>query len=155
MSERRTGMTSIVMNTTKLVTGLIAVFGIYIALTGHISPGGGFAGGVILAAAGVLVVLAFGGKFSQRLVTESHTHVWDAAGAAGFLVVGLCGYFTGGFFMNFVPLGKVHKLFSGGMIPLSNLAILVKVGAGLLGAFLALSAFRPTSGPLHKPDMES
>ncbi|HAU38896.1 MAG TPA: sodium:proton antiporter, partial [Phycisphaerales bacterium] len=53
-----TGMTLIVRSTAKLVTGFIAVFGIYIALTGHLSPGGGFAGGVILAAAAILIVLA-------------------------------------------------------------------------------------------------
>ena len=54
------GMSLIVKNTARLVAGFIAVFGIYIALTGHLSPGGGFAGGVILAAAAVLVILAFG-----------------------------------------------------------------------------------------------
>ena len=60
----------------------------------------------------------------------------------GFLAVALLGYLAGGFFVDFLPVGKLHHLLSGGTIPLSNLAILVKVGAGLAGAFLALSAFR-------------
>ena len=139
---KTSGMTSIVKDTARLVAGFIAVFGVYIAATGHLTPGGGFAGGVILAAAAVLVVLAFGKEFSAKLIDESRCHVWDAAGAAGFLAVALCGYFVGQFFTNFLSLGEAHTLRSGGGIPLSNLAILVKVGAGLAGAFLALSAFR-------------
>ena len=140
------GMTLIVKNTTRLVAGFIAVFGVYIAATGHLSPGGGFAGGVILAAAAVLVVLAFGKESAGAMLSERQCHVWDAAGATAFLAVALCGYFVaGGFFANFLPLGDTHTLRSGGAIPLSNLAILVKVGAGLAGAFLALSAFRLTT----------
>jgi len=142
MSE---GMTPIVKNTARLVSGFIAVFGVYIALTGHLSPGGGFAGGVILAAAGVLIVLAFGRVTAERIFTPSQCHLWDAAGAGLFLAVAVIGYFSGGFFVNFIAhisKGQVGKLFSGGTILVSNLFILIKVAAGLVGAFLALSAFR-------------
>ena len=147
------GMTPIVKNTARLVTGFIAVFGVYVAMTGHISPGGGFAGGVIFAAAGVLVVLAFGRHAAAGILTEAKCHLWDAGGALGFLVVALLGYFAGSFFFNFIsvmgkdkPIASLHELTSGGTIPLSNLAIMVKVGAGLAGAFLALSAFRRHAG---------
>ena len=152
------GMTPIVRNTTRLVSGFIVVFGTYIALTGHLGPGGGFAGGVILAAAGVLIVLAFGRQASAMILNEPKCHVWDAAGAMAFLLVALCGYFSGGFFVNFIgpqwgPLGGVHDLLSGGMIPLANLAILVKVAAGLAGGFLALAAFRRLDPPRHAEEL--
>ena len=148
-----TGMTSIVKNTARLISGFIAVFGIYIALTGHLSPGGGFAGGVILAAAAALVVLAFGRDVASKIVTEPRCHVWDAAGAGLFLLVALCGYFAGGFFVNFMARiaggrEQVGRLFSGGTILVSNLFILIKVAAGLAGGFLALAAFRRA----HMPD---
>ena len=137
----RHGMTLIVKNVTRLISGFIAVFGVYIAMTGHLSPGGGFAGGVIVAAAGVLIVLAFGGEAARKVVTESTCHVADAAGALGFLAVGLCGFFAGSFFARFVPIGRLHHLASGGTLPLSNLAIMVKVAAGLAGVFIALTAY--------------
>jgi len=140
------GMTPIVKNTARLVSGFIAVFGVYVALTGHLGPGGGFAGGVILAAAGVLIVLAFGSAVSRGLFTEGMCHVADSIGAGGFLVVALCGFFVGSFFARFLPQGTLGHLASGGAIPLSNLAILIKVAAGLAGAFVALAAFRLTSG---------
>ena len=139
---RQTGMTIIVKNTARLVAGFIAVFGVYIGLTGHISPGGGFAGGVIVAAAGVLIVLAFGRKFAAKILTEARCHSADGLAAMGFAVVALVGYFGGVFFTNIVPPGEAGELASGGLIPLSNLAILVKVSAGLAGVFIALSAFR-------------
>ena len=140
------GMTPIVKNTSRLVAGFIAVFGIYVAVTGHLTPGGGFAGGVVLAAAAALIVLAFGRDFAAGLFTEKHCHLWDVAGAAGFLVVALCGYFVGTFFTNFLPAGVATEPMSAGMIPLANLAILVKVGAGLAGAFVALAAYRAATG---------
>lgn len=43
------GMTLIVKTVTRLTLGFILLYGIYISLNGHISPGGGFAGGVIVA----------------------------------------------------------------------------------------------------------
>lgn len=145
------GMTLIVKNTTRLIAGFVAVFAIYIALTGHLTPGGGFAGGVILAAAAILIVLSFGRGDSAKLISEPSCHVADAVGALGFLLIAVLGYTAGSFFIRFVPLGELHRLRSGGDIPLSNLAILLKVGAGLAGVFLALSAFhlakRPTYGP--------
>ena len=156
MSE---GMTPIVKNTARLVSGFIAVFGIYIALTGHLSPGGGFAGGVILAAAGVLVVLAFGRAQAERIFTPTHCHAADAIAAACFALVAVLGYFAGGFFVNFIAQtpggrGTVGHLFSGGTIIVSNLFILIKVAAGLVGAFLALAAFRRAGLPDGHPREE-
>lgn len=135
------GMTPIVQNTTRLVVGFIAVFAIYIALTGHLAPGGGFAGGVILAAAAALVVLAFGRKTAARLLSEPACHAADAAGALAFLLIALIGFGSGVFFSNFLGVGETHRLASGGMIPFANLAILIKVGAGLAGVFLALAGW--------------
>ena len=64
------GMSLIVKNATRLVAGFIALFGAYIVLYGHVTPGGGFAGGVIVAGGLVLVVLAFGEEFSRRVISH-------------------------------------------------------------------------------------
>lgn len=146
---KQSGMTMIVKNVTRLIAAFVAVFGLYVALTGHLGPGGGFAGGVILASAAVLVVLAFGSGFSKKLITEGKCHVWDGLAAMAFIAVAMLSYlgFWGGeFFFNFINekifFGDVHEFASAGTIPLSNLAIGVKVAAGLAGAFIALAAFR-------------
>jgi len=136
------GMSLIVKNITRLVAGFIAIFGVYIVLYGHVSPGGGFAGGVILAGALVLIVLAFGEEYSRKVFPHDVATMSDALGAFGFLLVAIFGYMVGGFFVNFLPRGQVGNLFSAGTIPISNLAIGIKVGAGLFGVFLTLALFR-------------
>jgi multicomponent Na+:H+ antiporter subunit B len=136
------GMTLIVRSTARLVVGFIAVFALYVAATGHLSPGGGFPAGVMLAAAAALVVLAFGREVGHRLVDESRCHGWEGIGALAFVVVAVAGWAVGTFFANFLPVGETGNLASGGTIVFSNLAIVLKVGAGLAGAFAALSAFR-------------
>ncbi|MCP4708945.1 MAG: hypothetical protein GY869_09995 [Planctomycetes bacterium] len=54
------GMTIIVKQVTKLVVGFILLYSIYLILFGHLSPGGGFVGGVTMACGFILIVLAFG-----------------------------------------------------------------------------------------------
>jgi len=136
------GMSLIVKNTTRLVAGFIALFGIYIVLYGHVSPGGGFAGGCILAGALVLIVLAFGEEYSRRVLPHGIAKTSDCLGALAFLLVAIAGYMAGGFFVNFLDRGEACTLFSAGTVPISNLAIGVKVGAGLFSVFLALAMFR-------------
>ena len=53
-------MTFIVKTVTRLTMGFILIYGVYIAVSGHLSPGGGFAGGVIIALAFIHMTLAFG-----------------------------------------------------------------------------------------------
>ncbi|MCM8761457.1 MAG: MnhB domain-containing protein, partial [Candidatus Omnitrophica bacterium] len=54
------GMTLIIKTVTRITLGFILLYGIYIAVSGHVEPGGGFAGGVIVALSLVHVMLAFG-----------------------------------------------------------------------------------------------
>jgi len=133
-----TGMSLIVKTVTRLTVGLILLFGIYIVVHGHLSPGGGFAGGVIIALAFVHIMIAFGKdaalhKFPRNIVSNL-----ESAGALIFLSIALLGFLGGKFFVNFLEKGQAFKLFSAGTIPLSNLAISLKVGVGLFAIFLAL-----------------
>ena len=141
MHNSEPGLSPIVKDVTRIVAAFIIIFGIYVVLHGHLTPGGGFPGGVILAAGVVLVVLAFGKSFSRRFVTERMASVW------GFLAIALCGYLVGGFFlMRFLPLrdDQPFKLLSAPEVLLANLAIAVKVGAALFGVFIAMALWRPS-----------
>jgi len=145
------GMSTIVRTITRIVSGFIVLFGTTVIMYGHVTPGGGFAGGVIVAAAFVLIVLAFGKGFAARFVSGAAASIWDSGAAIAFLAVGLLGYLGGCFFWNFLrpPPGAhfaLFRLYSAGSILLSNMAIGLKVGMGLLGVFLALSVFRPEGG---------
>jgi len=136
------GMTPIVKTITALLIGFIMLFGFYIILTGHLSPGGGFAGGIVCAAGLLLVVLAFGADTVKERMGHNMAVLWEGLGAIGFLAVALLGFITGTFFAHFLRHDVGFKLFTGGSMLFSNLAIGLKVGAGLFGAFLMLAAFR-------------
>jgi multisubunit Na+/H+ antiporter MnhB subunit len=141
------GMTVIVKTISGWVKVLIFLFGINIILFGHLTPGGGFAGGVILASSYVLLMLAFGRRFVQENLPLPLASRLDCLGAFLFATVAVLGLvFGGSFFVNFLYRkylpGQALHLVSAGTIPLSNLAIGLKVGASLFLVIFALSAFR-------------
>lgn len=134
----KAGMSLIVKTVTRLTVGLILLFGIYIVLHGHISPGGGFAGGVIIALSFVHLMLAFGKDVATRKVTKDIASNLESIAALMFLSIALLGFLGGSFFSNILTKGEPFHLFSAGTIPLSNIAISLKVGVGLFAIFLAL-----------------
>lgn len=141
-SDGEAGMTLVVKTVTRLTVGLIFLYGLYIVLNGHLSPGGGFAGGVIIALSFINLFLAFGGKMAFQIIRRNAVTALESIGAVLFLGIALLGFVDGGFFNNFLPQGSTFSLVSAGAIPLSNIAICIKVGAGLFGIFLALVSFR-------------
>lgn len=113
----------------------LVVLGVYVVTHGHLSPGGGFQGGVILAA-GLLLVFMAGQRFAlHRVRPLAAVELADALGAGGFALVGLGGLgFSAAFLSNLVPLGTPGQLLSGGTIPILN----VSVGLEVAGAFVLL-----------------
>jgi len=143
-------MTVIVKTVSSWVKVLIFLFGIYTILFGHLTPGGGFAGGVILASSYVLLMLAFGRTFVAANLPRSLASRLDCLGAFLFALIAILGLVCGGtFFVNFLyqryAPGTPFALVSAGTIPLSNMAIGVKVGASLFLVILTLAAFRAES----------
>lgn len=136
--EHEQGMSLIVKTITRLTVGLIMLYGIYIVLHGHVSPGGGFAGGVIIALSFVHIMLAYGKDVALKKLPKGVTSFFEAFGAILFLAIALLGFTGGYFFLNFLGKGQPFRLLSAGMIPLCNVAISLKVGAGLFGIFMAL-----------------
>ena len=135
---------------------LIFLFGIYIILFGHLTPGGGFAGGVILASSYVLLLLAFGREFAEENLSLSAASKLDCLGAFLFILIAILGLvFGGSFFINFLYQkylpGKALELVSAGTIHLSNLAIGLKVSVSLFLVILALSIC--CKGKEHKVDL--
>ncbi|MCK4940765.1 cation:proton antiporter [candidate division WOR-3 bacterium] len=137
------GMSLIVKTITNVMIGFIFIFGIYIILHGHLTPGGGFAGGVILAGAFILRLLAFGSDAGAEKKSEKRSSVFESLGGLMFIGIAIAGLIVAQiFFLNFLPKGTPLHLLSAGIIPLCNIAISIKVGAGLFSIFLALAAVK-------------
>ncbi len=139
------GMTLIVRTITDFVVAFIVVFGAYIVLYGHLTPGGGFAGGVIIACAFILLMLAQGKEVAFSRFGEKTAHVLDSTGALVFLAIGGVGLTAGFFFKNVFGRGEPFRLLSSGMILPANIAIAFKVAGSLYLVFTALAIFRRRS----------
>jgi multicomponent Na+:H+ antiporter subunit B len=117
------------------LVGPLIVLGLDIAVHGHLTPGGGFQGGLPLGSAAFLAFLAGEYAALKRIAPRAAVQLGEAAGAAGYALVGLGGLlFAGTFFQNFISRGEPGRLLSAGTIPLSNLAVALEVA----GAFLLL-----------------
>lgn len=136
------GMTKIVKTISRFVAPMVILFGVYLVLHGHLTPGGGFAGGVIIAAGFILLTLAFGKEVSLGILNKSLASILESSGALIFLCVALLGFVGGYFFLNVIPKGFPFTLLSGGIIPLCNIGIGLKVGSALFVVFIALSMLR-------------
>ena len=145
---RPKGMSPIVRTVSLWVKGFILVFGIYIVLYGHLTPGGGFGGGVIIAMAFVLMTLCCGKHEALKRLPLGVAGEMDSVGALMFLVIALLGLSAGlggTFFTNYIAKanpGTPYKLLSGGTIMLSNIAIALKVSTSLFLIFTLLVMLR-------------
>ena len=138
------GMTLIVKKTTQLIAGIVFLYGIYVIIHGHLTPGGGFAGGVILAGSFILLILAYGSDFMRLTREESGSTITENLAILIFLIIALAGMIVGArvFFHNWLPAGKVGELVSAGVIPLYNIFVGIEVAASILTIFLALVIFK-------------
>ncbi len=139
------GMSLIVKTACSWVKGFILLYGIHIILYGHLTPGGGFSGGVIAAAAFVLILLAEGERTALDTLTKKAASTLDCIGVLSFLVIaGLGVVLAGAFFVNFwtTPEDARLSLLSSGIIPPSNIGIGLKVCSSLYLVLLILTAQR-------------
>lgn len=113
-------MTSRIVKTiSRTIIPFIFLFGVYMILFGHISPGGGFQGGVIVAMGVILAIVAYGEDIIERYKTE--ISLIEILGVAFFIIIGLFGIFIGKSF--FSSLNAIWIL---------NIIIGVKVCSGIV-----------------------
>lgn len=113
--------------------GFAVLFGIYIGTHGQLTPGGGFQGGVIIAAAPMLLYVAENTDAFQRILSHPLMELFEALGAAAYAVVGLVALaFSAPFLTNVLPLGKTGDVFSSGTIAVISACVGVEVAAGFM-----------------------
>lgn len=110
----------------RVVTPLLLLMGFYVITHGHLTPGGGFQGGAMLASAALLMIL------SDPTFKPVKQHLKWLEGTAGtlYVAIGLIGLVMTGYFLkNVLPTGTVGSLFSAGIIPIVYLLVGLKVGS--------------------------
>lgn len=140
-------MSTIVKKVAQLLAGIIFMYGVYIVLHGHLTPGGGFAGGIIIAGAFILLILAFGSSALNLKKEVSGSSNTESIAILLLVILGLMACLFGAkvFLSNFLAKGEPGQLISAGAIPLYNIFIGVEVAGAILTIFLALVIFKEES----------
>ena len=136
---RRPGTSPALIVVGRWLVGPVLVLGVYVVSHGQLTPGGGFQGGVVLAAAVVMVFVAGGRVAMAPIKPSGPAELLEAVGAGGYVALGIGGLLAGERFLsNFLPLGSKGSLLSGGTI--ASLSVIV--GLEVAGAItLIVSEF--------------
>jgi len=129
----------------------ILIFGLYVIAHGHLTPGGGFQGGAVIVSGVVMLLVAFSSQELKKSLRERLLSITESTGALIFSILAFAGIGTV-FFYNFLvgtPIfGRIPatgpgpgNIWTGGFIPLMNLAVGLKVVAGLSAVVLAMALF--------------
>ena len=147
---------SMVLKLVSLPISMILIcLGIMTILGGHITPGGGFQGGAMIASGVILSILVYGLGNSPLEFSHTYIEVLESVGALGFIIFGLVGLFVGGFFLynvgtdilNIVP-SAIQTAFhypdvtNAGIIPYLNIFVGLKVFVGLSAIVIAFAGFK-------------
>ncbi len=129
---------SILQRVTFLLFPIIVIFGIYVILNGHISPGGGFSGGAIIGAGLILYTNAFGFEKLNRFFTEKTYKCISFVSLSFYCLAKSYSFFTGANHLESgIPLGEAGAILSSGLILPLNICVGLVV-ASTMYAFYTL-----------------
>lgn len=121
----------------RLGATIAAIVGIELAIRGHLSPGGGFAAGVAGGTAIGLVAITSSTEWMQAIYKRWNAAIWEKISVLIFIVlsvVTLAGLE--------LPHGELGALVSGGVIPLLNILVAIKVALGSWAVVLVFIHYR-------------
>ena len=137
---------------------IMMCYGALTILGGHITPGGGFQGGAMIAAGLIFCLVVYGLDESPFKLSHNFMAGLESAGALGYVFLGLAGLFASGFFLynlgtdiyHIVP-PAISTLFNypdalhAGIIPYLNFVVGLKVMVGLSAVVIAFLGAKGTS----------
>jgi len=146
------GMSKIVKTISNITLPFILIYGLYVIAHGHLTPGGGFQGGAVVASGLAMILVAYGSVWTMGKIKEKRLSVFESVGALSFICLAFFGLIFGTMFFNNWFANSKGPLFGGaamignsvnfnsaGVIPLMNFAVGLKVIAGLFAIVLVMA----------------
>lgn len=137
-------MSKIVRTCADIMFPFILIFGLYVIMHGHLTPGGGFQGGAVIATGAALVIVAYAYEEVLGMIKKITLMIQESAGLFLFIGTALVAFGLGTtFFANYlansgllfgmpVPFGpNPGDLNTGGVLPIMNIAVGIEVWGGL------------------------
>jgi energy-converting hydrogenase B subunit I len=144
-------MSKLVRTGSDLLYPFVLIFGLYIIMHGHLTPGGGFQGGAVVATGAALVIIAWSYEEASDMIRKFAMTLQESVGLLLFigtalLAIGLAVTFfynylaNSGLIFGFpVPFGpNPGELNTAGVIPIMNIAVGIEVWGGLTIVILYL-----------------
>ena len=124
--------TAILQVISRKLAPFVILFGFYVVSFGHLTPGGGFQGGVVIASGVIMLLLGQEPERLDGLVSVRLFGLMEALSLLVFLVAGVAGIVVGGEFLQvLLPTGTAGSITDAGFIFILNVVIGMKVGAGI------------------------
>ncbi|MDJ0511719.1 MAG: Na(+)/H(+) antiporter subunit B [Crocosphaera sp.] len=121
----------------RLGATIAALVSIELAIRGHLSPGGGFAAGVAGGTAIGLIAITSPSEWMQNIYQRWRAATWEKISVLIFIILAV---------MTLIglqlPYGDIGTLLSGGMIPLLNILVAIKVALGSWAVILIFIRYR-------------
>lgn len=145
MSEEAIKEDVIIKTVTRLLIPPIQLFGLYVITHGHISPGGGFQGGVIIASSFILYALAYGYAEGVDRAKLGIRKVMEPSGPLIFGLVGFLCILLGGNFLQYSTIPLLGTLLGDAEIAATAISI-VEIGVGVSVTGIIFSIFMAMGG---------
>lgn len=145
--------TEIIKATAAILLIPILAFGLYIIFHGHLTPGGGFQGGAIIASSFALFIIAFPSN-SPKILKKNLLSLAELLAIFGFALIAILGFFYSGFFINFLANSGLlfgestafgpnpGNINTGGIIPVLNIIVGIEVACALTLILLLLLMYK-------------
>ncbi len=121
----------------RLGSTIAALVSIELAIRGHLSPGGGFAAGVAGGTAIGLIAITSSSEWMEEIYKKWNAATWEKVSVLIFIilaVITLIGWE--------LPQGELGNLVSGGVIPILNILVAIKVALGSWAVILLFIRYR-------------
>lgn len=121
----------------RLGATIAALVSFELAIRGHLSPGGGFAAGVAGGTAIGLIAITSSSEWMEEIYHRWNAATWEKISVLVFIVLAVVTLLG-----TKLPHGELGVLFSGGMIPILNILVALKVALGSWAVILLFIRYR-------------
>ncbi|OGS39531.1 MAG: hypothetical protein A2551_05050 [Elusimicrobia bacterium RIFOXYD2_FULL_34_30] len=132
---------------TNYVIGPIITFGVYVFVFGHLLPGEGFDGGMIVASIFILCIIVYGKEEMEKRISIGNAVFISVFSGILIIIMGFVGMlglrFEHKYYLdNFLSQGTFSHLFSGGTVPIFNILVGLSITFGFYAIFAYLSEYK-------------
>jgi len=128
----------IIKTLARILVPFIQIYALYVIMHGHHSPGGGFQGGVILAASLILLMITHGVKDTQKRISEKAVAIFSSSGVFIYAGIGVVCLILAGNYLDYSNLAKLLHVDPAQARSLGILGIEIGVGLSVMAVMFSV-----------------